>query len=253
MSKFIDLTGQRFGKLLVIKRAKNNKSKNSRWECLCDCGNFSTVDGGNLIRKKGRTSSCGCGRLEMLKSKFIDLTGKRFGKLVVIKKSKRPLNVKRGTYWECQCDCGNIKNIDGRSLRRKSTKSCGCLVKETASKLYSLPNGEAAFNRLFNRYKNTSKKRNFIFALSKEKFKLITEQNCFYCGNKPKNISKNIYGKGNIIYNGIDRVDSSKGYIENNIVTCCEKCNQAKSNMSQQEFLSWVERVYNHSIKNKEK
>lgn len=62
MGKMIDLTGQRFGRLTVIERAKNYVSPNgrqaARWICLCDCGNKTTVVGGDL--RTGRTRSCGC-------------------------------------------------------------------------------------------------------------------------------------------------------------------------------------------------
>ncbi len=47
--------------------------------------------------------------------KLIDLTGKKFGKLTVI---KRVPNQGKGTYWECKCKCGNIKNILGANLKR---------------------------------------------------------------------------------------------------------------------------------------
>ena len=59
---------------------------------------------------------------------FIDLTGKKFGRLTVLEK----LN-KRGNewYWKCQCDCGNIKEVRGVCLREGTIKSCGCLKKET--------------------------------------------------------------------------------------------------------------------------
>ena len=58
MAKYIDLTGQRFGKLVVRERAKNSPSGNARWLCQCDCGNSTTVDGSRL--RSGRTQSCGC-------------------------------------------------------------------------------------------------------------------------------------------------------------------------------------------------
>lgn len=53
----------------------------------------------------------------------IDLTGKRFGRLVVIKYAGK-------LKWLCKCDCGTIKEVNGESLRRKQTQSCGCLCKE---------------------------------------------------------------------------------------------------------------------------
>jgi very-short-patch-repair endonuclease len=56
---------------------------------------------------------------------FIDLTKKRFGKLVVIARSKY-----RSTHWLCKCDCGIEKEIDGGSLRRGQSKSCRCSITE---------------------------------------------------------------------------------------------------------------------------
>ena len=60
--------------------------------------------------------------------KFIDLTGKRFGRLTVIEIADVP-NAGQ-YYWHCICDCGNEKNIAGSSLRSGRTKSCGCWQKE---------------------------------------------------------------------------------------------------------------------------
>ena len=66
MGKLIDLTGQRFGKLVVVKRAENHVSPNGfqkvQWLCQCDCGNMTIVSGGNL--RNGTTKSCGCLKVE---------------------------------------------------------------------------------------------------------------------------------------------------------------------------------------------
>lgn len=58
MSKLIDLTGKRFGKLTVICRVENNKHGQPQWRCHCDCGNETIVVGQKL--RKGITKSCGC-------------------------------------------------------------------------------------------------------------------------------------------------------------------------------------------------
>jgi len=58
MSVFIDLTGQRFIRLLVIKRVENNEYGKPCWLCKCDCGNSKIVQGGHL--RSGNTQSCGC-------------------------------------------------------------------------------------------------------------------------------------------------------------------------------------------------
>ena len=53
-----DLTGQRFGKLIVLQRAEKNIGGKTAWHCLCDCGNTKTVSMWNLV--SGQTASCGC-------------------------------------------------------------------------------------------------------------------------------------------------------------------------------------------------
>jgi len=58
MGKVIDLTGQQFGRLAVVKRVENNKHKQSQWLCQCECGNMTTVNICHL--KSGNTKSCGC-------------------------------------------------------------------------------------------------------------------------------------------------------------------------------------------------
>ena len=60
-----------------------------------------------------------------------DLTGKRFGRLVVKKLSHKEKHPDRSyIYWECKCDCGNRTVVRAGNLRYGSTKSCGCLKKE---------------------------------------------------------------------------------------------------------------------------
>lgn len=58
MSKFIDITGKRFNRLVVIERANNAKGGIPVWKCLCDCGKTTFVRGSNL--KNGAVKSCGC-------------------------------------------------------------------------------------------------------------------------------------------------------------------------------------------------
>lgn len=70
--------------------------------------------------------------------KFIDLTGKKFGRLTVIKKSKNKYKDKQ-IMWICRCDCGEKIEVIGNSLVRGNTKSCGCLRKELAINNISNP------------------------------------------------------------------------------------------------------------------
>lgn len=65
----------------------------------------------------------------MKRGDYKDLTGKRFGKLTVLRMSHR--DSRRQYHWICQCECGNIATVRGNSLTRGNTKSCGCLVYES--------------------------------------------------------------------------------------------------------------------------
>lgn len=89
--------------------------------------------------------------------------------------------------------------------------------------------------------------------LTLEEYYSISQMNCFYCNqycsnifNKAKSDKKSsIKAKenGNYIYNGIDRIDSNLKHIKSNIVPCCYSCNFAKSNLSLDEFYSWIKRI----------
>lgn len=70
---------------------------------------------------------------EMVVGKKLDLTGQRFGRLVVIRKSGERTNAGE-VLWECKCDCGEFSVVKSGNLRSGSTKSCGCLRKEVVSK-----------------------------------------------------------------------------------------------------------------------
>lgn len=176
--------------------------------------------------------------------KRLKINGQRFGRLKVIEF----MGINSGhTKWQCRCDCGNTVIVSANNLKSGNTKSCGCLDKENLIKACSKKEGEASFNRLYVDYKKHAKKKNLIFDLSKDEFRKITSQNCYYCGTNPEQIS-NPSKKGNnyYIYNGIDRFEPSLGYIKSNCVPACKNCNFAKRNMNSDEFLSLIKRIYDH-------
>ena len=84
MGKLIDLTGKRFGRLVVLgKHAGTRHGQHARWDCICDCGNTTISDGGSL--RAGKTKSCGCLCAENnSKAKTKSLVGQRFGRLIVL-------------------------------------------------------------------------------------------------------------------------------------------------------------------------
>lgn len=125
-----NLTGLRFGKLLIVAREKNDAHGNSKWVCRCSCGVEKIMSGQHLGPLGNK--SCGCLKKESCK----DLTGQRFGRLVVVSRDK---NDRFGrSRWCCRCDCGEEKVIDIGNLKN-FTRSCGCLRKEIASALTASP------------------------------------------------------------------------------------------------------------------
>ena len=129
MGKTIDMTGQKFGRLTVIKRT-DNRSNEVCWLCKCECGNIKSIMARSL--KNGDATSCGCYNRERVKEvNLIDLTGQKFGRLTVIKQVP---NKGKETCWLCKCECGKEKIILGNTLRQKTTVSCGCYIKEIVSK-----------------------------------------------------------------------------------------------------------------------
>ena len=63
--------------------------------------------------------------------KKIDLTGKRFGRLVVIEETSE--RIYGSIIWNCKCDCGNSKKVAQKYLSQNFTRSCGCLTNHTNS------------------------------------------------------------------------------------------------------------------------
>ena len=122
---FKDLTGQRFGRLIVLEIDNQTSNKKLSWKCQCDCGNIVSVIGENLTL--GATHSCGCLRKELAhENGKKDISNQRFGKLIALYPT---IQNQYGTYlWKCQCDCGTLKEISINDLTSGNTSSCGCLA-----------------------------------------------------------------------------------------------------------------------------
>ena len=132
-AKMKDLTGMRFGRLLVLEEIKERSYSPQglpqiKYKCLCDCGNIVEVYGSNL--RKGNTKSCGCFNSEAISNRRLkDLTGQRFGLLTVIKRAPDYISPegRHQTMWLCKCDCGREVAVNTNSLKKSLTKSCGCI------------------------------------------------------------------------------------------------------------------------------
>jgi len=136
MPAFKDLTGKRFGRLL-IESSGPRRCTRTTWKCLCNCGRRKIIFGNALVQ--GLTKSCGCLLKERYKELSIDFTGKRLGRLTVLSRSKKRAR-NREIIWNCKCDCGRKTAVVSDSLRRGHTKSCGCLAAETRILNGKMPN-----------------------------------------------------------------------------------------------------------------
>lgn len=128
----VDLTGQRFGHLTVLREADEHRvfsggTAARQWVCECDCGREHTVITAKL--NNGYTQSCGkCD----LKSLFKDLTGQTFGNITVVSQNGWYVypNGERDARWWCQCECGEEYSIRGTAIRKDGDHSCGCWRKK---------------------------------------------------------------------------------------------------------------------------
>lgn len=130
MPKKLDLTNQRFGRLIAIKEGPRNKAGRTTWICKCDCGNEKIVLTTQLT--SGKTLSCGCLQKERTRqaNQSKSLVGQRFGRLVVIER------LPNSSKWKCLCDCGNTIITNTNHLNSGHTQSCGCLQKDRASEIH---------------------------------------------------------------------------------------------------------------------
>jgi len=191
--------------------------------------------------------------------KLIDLAGCHFGKLLVLARAPNP-TARRGAYWHCQCACGKETTVDGLSLRREATRSCGCLVGERRSQ----PSWLTSRAKLINNYVHGAKKRDLEFKLSADECHALFKSNCHYCGIEPHRIVNHLrrvgskqrmvepsaedYAEADYVYNGIDRKNPLAGYTLANCVASCKTCNVAKSFMSEAEHRSWLNRLVSYQV-----
>ena len=229
-----DLVGKKFGKLTVLELIGKDKKSHRQYKCLCDCGKYKNVWSDKLTRKTGSIKSCGC-----LRSKFIDITNKKYGKLLVLKFNGFK-NKNKCSTWECLCDCGKICIIYGSNLRTGNSTCCGCeRILDVKRKIPGFSNR----NSVLHSYARHCKEYNREWLLTNEEAYEIFQSNCYYCGTKPSQIRKTRKLALPYIYNGIDRIDNNLGYTKENCVPCCKYCNYAKRDRTIKDFFDWAKKL----------
>lgn len=140
MGKFKNLTGMKFGKLAVLEMLDERYVSPSgythiQYLCECSCKEKTKIVTLATALRGGNTQSCGCVRrdktIERNKSGFKDMTGLRFGMLVVRRIAEKHItqsgNLAVRKYWFCDCDCGNTCITRRGTLLSGRAVSCGCL------------------------------------------------------------------------------------------------------------------------------
>lgn len=165
-----------------------------------------------------------------------DLTGQKWGKLTVLREHGR--NSEGKVTWLCRCECGNEKVITGVKLTAKIEPTITCTCCAGPRKHWGF-----FLRHLFHQYKMNARRRGIEWTLFDVKAKELFEGNCFYCGAAPS--ERIVDGKLGLA-NGIDRLDSQKGYTKDNCVSCCSDCNYFKATRSYKDFIGHIERIYKH-------
>lgn len=152
-----DMTGQRFGKLVVLEQAEDEITKKGmrhiRWLCKCDCGN-EIVTRGTALRS-GHTRSCGCAHSEAAMGIGLqDITGQKFGRWTVLYENGR-LKEPRGRLvplWHCRCDCGEERDLRAGTLKRGLSLSCGCYKYDRLSEIAKQGTRSSHLEKVVNDY-----------------------------------------------------------------------------------------------------
>ncbi len=229
--KRVELAGRVLGELTVLALVGTRLGQ-TYWQCRCSCGNIIEVARCNL-RPNGQ-KSCGCTR-------FRNLMGQRFGHLMVLCRklpSPKRWNGAPSVAWVVRCDCGVEKTMRGDIVVK--AKSCGCGL---GAEFARLPPGIAVRNLVLRGYKDNAAHKKIAWELSNEQTLALLQGTCTYCGEPPTRTRFKPGANGGFTSNGIDRVDNSKGYIPDNVVSCCEVCNYAKRDMPVEKFLAYLKRA----------
>jgi hypothetical protein len=239
MNKIKEMTGQTFYFLKVVKYSHLNEHKQAIWDCQCVCGNELKVSRINL--RAGNTKSCGCKSKDLLiESKTKGIGGQKFGWLTAIRLLPERHETAKSYQWECKCDCGKVCVKTQSYLKHGTRTSCGCQKWIDPKR----EPGQVAINRIFDSYEHSTRKTGREFNLTKEQISTLVTANCFYCGTPPLVSTR---GKRqmthDLLRNGIDRVDSAKGYTLDNVVACCKTCNFMKKDLTQGRFLFQIRKI----------
>lgn len=158
----------------------------------------------------------------------IDLSGRRFGRWLVLK----PTRVQGRLFWMCRCDCGTEKAVDGYPLRSGKSESCGCAWKERkGSKNPSWQGFKQVPAKFMSRVTNGARIRNIPVRISIEDVQQLFDKQKARCALTGLPIG---FGDGTA---SLDRIDSNKPYENDNVQFLHKDVNRSKIDLTQERFL----------------
>lgn len=121
-------------------------------------------------------------------------------------------------------DCKKCSSEKAKARYYKQKNETPERIKKNRKKFDKTPTGK------YNIYKRGAKQRCIEFKLTKDEFNVFWKKPCSYCGD-------------NVDYIGLDRIDNSKGYERENIISCCGLCNRMKGTLTVEEFISHCKKI----------
>lgn len=230
--RYKDITGRRSGNLTALKFLKTDELNRAVWLCRCDCGKEIEVVGSRILSGSKKLCSRSCTETKA----HID-PGQSYGEWTVVDRETK-VDSSGALLVHVLCSCGEGSFVSSIGLRKGKTKKCkSCALRGRHAKAGSLEERLAANVRYM--YQRAARQKGRAHELTHRDYVSLIFLSCSYCGQEP--MSRKKVGSFEVKYNGLDRVDNSKGYLTNNVVPCCLVCNRAKRDMSQDEWLSWIE------------
>lgn len=186
-------------------------------------------------------------------TKYTSMVGKKYGRLKVIELKSINKNIVSLLYAVCECDCGNIVETEACNLRKRVTRSCGCIRAE----LYKSGEAHHAWHSVglitsytFNKTKSSATVRALEFNITREyMWKLFEKQGgkCIFSGI---DLTFGSVDDKKTTTASLDRIDNDKGYIEGNIQWVHKEINFMRGQMTVDNFLKACELITDYNRKN---
>ena len=169
-------------------------------------------------------------------SKYEHLVGTKIGTRIILESLPRSLFEVVCT----ECDHHSVqRGVDLKLLEARECLNC------------KISNRDPNLNTIYLRTRGNASVRGIEFRLTKKYFADMASRPCFYCNNDtPSQETTKDFVSRCRSYHGLDRVNPSIGYVEDNVVACCKYCNYAKHDLSLLEFKEWLTKCYEHTILN---